>query len=105
AGSGDSEIAVWSSESRTQASLTSPTTTWKLPYDWSPDGRELLIAQPTEDNTHVELWSLPTSRASGGTARKIAGDPRYELWQPHFSPDGRWIIFEGTKAGNSALYV
>jgi len=37
--------------------------------------------------------------------RKIAGDSRFKLWQPHFSPDGRWIVFEGEKPENSALYV
>jgi Tol biopolymer transport system component/DNA-binding winged helix-turn-helix (wHTH) protein len=104
-GSEESQIAVWSSESRTQRSLTSPSAIWQLPYDWSPDGRELLIAQGTEGNTRVELWSLPTSPGSEGVVRKIAGDSRYELWQPHFSPDRRWIVFEGVKAGDSALYV
>ena len=104
-GSDESEIAIWSSESRTQESLTSPSTIWKFPFDWSPDGRELLISQGGSKNTGVELWSLPPSRTGGGMARKIAGDPRYELWQPHFSPDGRWIVFEETNAGDSALYV
>jgi Tol biopolymer transport system component/DNA-binding winged helix-turn-helix (wHTH) protein len=104
-GSDESEIAIWSSASRTQESLTSPSTIWKFPFDWSPDGRELLISQGGRKNTAAELWSLPTSPTSGGMARKIAGDPRYDLWQPHFSPDGRWIVFEGVKAGDSALYV
>jgi Tol biopolymer transport system component/DNA-binding winged helix-turn-helix (wHTH) protein len=104
-GSQASEIAVWSSESRAIESLTSASPIFKLPYDWSPDGRELLIAQATQGNNNVELWSLPTSRVSGGMPRKIAGDSRFKLWQPHFSPDGRWIVFEGEKPENSALYV
>ena len=104
-GSPGDQIAIWSSESRTQRSLTSPSAIWKLPNDWSPDGRELLIAQGAESNTRVELWSLPTSRTNDGAPRKIAGESLYQLWQANFSPDGRWIVFEGIKAGDSAVYV
>ena len=29
--------------------------------------------------------------------RKIISDPAYDLFQPRYSPDGRWIVFEAIK--------
>ncbi len=101
----ESQIAIWSLENHTERAVTAPSAIWKLPYDWSPDGHELLIARGTENNSRMELWSVPISDWREDRERKIAGEPGYDLWQPHFSPDGRWIVFEGVKAGDSALYV
>jgi Tol biopolymer transport system component/DNA-binding winged helix-turn-helix (wHTH) protein len=103
---GESEISVWSSDTRTDQALTSPGTMWRMPVDWSPDGHELLIAQATQLGTRWELWSLPASRTTETVARKIAADPRYDLYQPHFSPNGQWIVFEAVgPAAESVLYV
>jgi Tol biopolymer transport system component len=87
--------------------LMSPSTAFNLPDDWSPDGRELLIAQTMQHGSQFELWSLPTSRAAGTVKHKIAAGPGYDLYQPHFSPNGRWIGFEGVPvpSPDSALYV
>jgi len=63
------------------------------------------------DTHRWEVWLRPASRASDGeaAARKIISDSAYDLWQPHFSPDGRWIVFNATKdlptALESKLYV
>jgi dipeptidyl aminopeptidase/acylaminoacyl peptidase len=41
--------------------------------------------------------------------RKIISNPAYEIFQPHFSPDRRWLVFEATRsmptALESSLYV
>jgi len=77
-------------------------------YDWSSDGKQLLVAQQ-EDQTH-EVWlrsaaPMPNSEP----ARKIISNPAYHLYQPHFSPDGRWIVFEAIRSqptlNESTLYV
>lgn len=101
----ESQISIWSSETHNERLLTRPSAIWKLPCDWSPDGRELLIVRGAENNSRAEIWSLPVSDWREDRERKIAGEPDYDLWQPHFSPDGRWIVFERVKAGDSALYV
>jgi len=87
--------------------LMPPSTNGETPHDWSPDGRELLIAEAMQRNSRSEIWSLPTSPATDTVPRKIAADPRYDLYQPHFSPDGRWIVFEAVTVPFSAsvLYV
>ena len=106
-GAGESEIDVWSSDTRTEQMLMSPSTAFKLPYDWSPDGRDLLIAQIAQHGSQSELWSLPTSGATDTAAHKIVADQGYDLYQPHFSPNGRWIVFEGVPvpSPDSALHV
>jgi Tol biopolymer transport system component len=42
-------------------------------------------------------------------ARQIISDPQYDLWQSHFSPNGRWIVFEAVANSPtiavSVLYV
>jgi Tol biopolymer transport system component/DNA-binding winged helix-turn-helix (wHTH) protein len=103
--SNESQVSIWSLDTHTERLLTAPSAIWKLPYDWSPDGRELLIARGTENNSRMEIWSVPISDWREDRERKIAGESGYDLWQPHFSPDKRWIVFEGVKAGDSALYV
>jgi len=56
-----------------------------------------------------EVWRLPIVAAGSHApeARKIISDPGYDLFQPHFSPDGRWIVFEAIRFSpvESTLYV
>jgi tricorn protease len=40
----------------------------------------------------------------GGEARRLTTSPGYER-DPHFSPDGRWILFTGSYGGNADIYV
>jgi hypothetical protein len=54
----------------------------------------------------LPLAAAPQAEAK---ARKATSDPAYAIYQGHFSPDGRWIVFEGEKNGagdtDHALYV
>jgi hypothetical protein len=42
-------------------------------------------------------------------ARKLVYDPAYQLFQGHFSPNGRWVVFEAFRSKpsgpESTLYV
>ena len=80
---------------------------WKYTYDWSRDGRQLLVSQAAEGREPLEIWSLPTSEQVEPQARRIAGDPALNLYQPHFSADQRWIVFEALKERErqSVLFV
>ena len=59
----------------------------------------------------MELFQMSITAAPNAenSARKIAADPKYDLWQPHLSPNGRWIVFQAgatdPAAAESALYV
>ena len=59
----------------------------------------------------MEAWRLSLADAphAESGARKIISDPAHDIFQPHLSPDGRWILFEATRAlpqgPESTLYV
>jgi Tol biopolymer transport system component len=114
-----SQLFTWSDESRTAEPVTSgsSTTVW-VPYDWSPDGNWLLVTHVNHNQARQQggsepaaLWMLPLAAApqAEAKARKVTSDPAYAIYQGHFSPDGRWIVFEGQKNGagdtDHALYV
>lgn len=61
----------------------------------SPDGR--LIAM---DVVGV-LWVLP---ASGGPARRLTSD-LYDIGQPEWSPDSRWLTFQSYREGVFDIWV
>lgn len=91
---GEGALFLWSAENHSERPLTQPSRL-KLPYDWSPDGKYLLVSEvsPTD---HLEIWrrsAIPLDR-SPAAAQKIASDPNYDLYQPHFSPDMKWIVVE-----------
>ena len=113
-------VFSWSSESRDEQPLTHPLDMIFV-YDWSPDGKQLLVSkEPSKSlglsrsrnarNAH-EIWlqsALPVPNLEPAF-RKLISNPEYDLYQPHFSPDGRWIAFEAIRslptATESALFV
>src|SRR5262249_18986087 len=105
---------VWSIESRSEEPLTTtPTRAGSNPYDWSRDGRWLLVSQ-TDRNTDrdpVGIWLLPLEAAPQAETKalRLVFDPLYSRVQGQFSPDGHWIVFEATQSGpiaaESTLYV
>jgi Tol biopolymer transport system component/predicted Ser/Thr protein kinase len=104
------QLMAWSSESRSEEPLTTPSDTLGLISDWSLDSKSLLVSQPSRDGNE-EIWTYTLASAPNAetAARRIASNLKYDLWQSHFSPDGRWIVFEATSASQqgtvSALYV
>ena len=101
------QLMVWSSESHNEEPLTASGAVWRIVHDWSPDGKWLLISQLMNLTPPAEIWLLPIAGAPHAEAgeRKIASDPAYDLYQPHFSPDGRWIALEAIRGSESTLYV
>jgi Tol biopolymer transport system component len=81
------QLMLWSSQSHEEKPLGSNLGVW----DWSPDGKWLLAG------TREGIWLVPVAAAPHAetAAQKITSpDPGHELYQPQFSPDGRWIVFE-----------
>jgi len=109
--SGEGRLMMWSSQSRTEEPLTTSSRTPPNAYDWSGDGKRLLISQENSATAHPDVWLLPVASRPNAeaAAQKVTSSPEYSLYQCHFSPDGRWIIFGGwrnrSSAVESALYV
>lgn len=89
------QIVVWSAATREEIPITEPKKLILQIYDWSPDGRSLLISQPNPDNHRFGIWSVDIG--SRQTARKIASSSDYDLWQGHYSSNGQWILFQAAR--------
>jgi Tol biopolymer transport system component/DNA-binding winged helix-turn-helix (wHTH) protein len=99
---GEQQLMLWSSQRHEGEPLALGIQMFI--YDWSPDGKWLLGA--TGDD--VWLVPFPSSPHAETVAQKIVSNPAYQIWQPHISPDDRWIVFEAVANSpnpESALYV
>ena len=72
----------------------------KAPYDWSPDGRHILIRTATGDSGQ-DIWTLSLE---SGVAVPFANG-RFDETDARFSPDGRWVVFTWNEAGRTDVYV
>jgi Tol biopolymer transport system component/DNA-binding winged helix-turn-helix (wHTH) protein len=89
-GTTETQLMIWSSQSHEEEPLTTLGSSFGT-ADWSPDGKWLLTSS-TEG-----IWLVPVTaapHAETAAQKVISPDPAYELYQPHFSPNGRWIVFE-----------
>jgi Tol biopolymer transport system component/DNA-binding winged helix-turn-helix (wHTH) protein len=108
---GEYQLMMWSADTRIEEPLAAMSATgWQIVCDWSPDGKALLVSQGTD--THLfEISLVPVAAAPHAetAAKKIISSPTSNVYQAHFSPDGRWIAFEtaaDTPTGvDSAVYV
>jgi eukaryotic-like serine/threonine-protein kinase len=76
---------------------------WKLPDDWSKDGKFILFTSAQSDeNLPVKLWVVPVSgdREPRGA---LSGNARGTMGQ--FSPDGKWISYNSGESGRGEVYV
>ncbi|MGA9811985.1 MAG: winged helix-turn-helix domain-containing protein [Terriglobales bacterium] len=100
-GTGEGQFMAWSVEKRIEEPLTASSDKWKSGgvWDWSMDGKELLVSRVGIETRRAEVWVVPLAAAphADTAARKIISDPAYNVYQSHFSHDGRWIVFETTR--------
>jgi len=107
---GEGQLMEWSVESRIEEPLTARGGV-VLVEDWSWDGKDLLVSQEGSETHRIEAWLLPVPAVphADATARKIISDPLYHVHQSHFSPGGRWIVFNAVRssprAAESKLFV
>ena len=76
--------------------------TFKVPLDWSPDGRVLLFQ--TNDPKRRSIWDLWTYSVGDRKATPFLQTPFNEV-TARFSPDGRWIAYASNESGKEEVYV
>jgi Tol biopolymer transport system component/DNA-binding winged helix-turn-helix (wHTH) protein len=103
----ESQLIVWSVKDRLEEALTPLSEFDMFVSDWSPDGSQLLVVQETSDHvTQISTLSAIPLPNSTPAPRKIAAMDGHFLWQPRFSPDGRWVAFLAqTTRNESIIYV
>ena len=76
-------------------------TVWVEEFDISRDG-ELIAFKSAKAGTY-DIWTVPTS---GGAPTQLTRMPGREM-NPHFSPDGSYIVFEADFGGTNVrdLYL
>ena len=110
---GEGQFVTWSVEGRIEEPLTTSSNNWNRGgvWDWSRDGKELLVSHSGTETHRPEVWLLRIAAAphADAAARRIISDPAYNVYQSHFSPDGRWIVFDAIRnldqAVESTLHV
>ena len=77
---------------------------YKLPNDWSPDGRFLLYSN-FDSKSGEDLWVLPLkgNGSSGQPGSYLSTD--FQEGGGRFSPDGRWIAYRSNETGQNEIYV
>ncbi len=110
-GTGEGQFIERSAESGIEEPLTALSNRGGPVWDWSWDGKSLLVLQEDSETHRMEVWLLPVPAVphADATPRKIISDPLYDVYQSNFSPDGRWIVFEAARnsprAAESKLFV
>jgi Tol biopolymer transport system component/DNA-binding winged helix-turn-helix (wHTH) protein len=108
---GDMQAVVYDIKTRAEVPLTEPIHPGIFVYDWAPDGKSLLVSLGNPDTGQAEVWQIPVESAPAARQKwkMITARVGYDLFQAHFSPDARWITFEGINSSGknfqSAIYV
>jgi Tol biopolymer transport system component/DNA-binding winged helix-turn-helix (wHTH) protein len=107
---GEIQAVIWS-KTQGEEPITAPSQLGLFVFDWSADSEWLLASRENAVSTRSEIWVLPTAnnQAKGKARKIIACDPKANLWQSRFSPDGHWIVFEAEEnyaiGYQSAIYI
>jgi Tol biopolymer transport system component len=107
---GEVQAAIWSKD-RGEEPLTNPSPLGMFVFDWSRDGKSLLLSRENPEGHQSEIWTMSATRndAEAKARKLIACDTKTNLWQSRYSPDGRWIVFEAewyeSNGHHSTIYV
>jgi len=76
-----------------------PSVRW---VQWSPDGARILFQMGDVNHGGCHLYLLENLEDPGGaTLRQLTADDTYAEDQPHWSPDGRYVVFARSAYGTA----
>jgi len=73
---------------------------------WSPNGQCLAYTK-ADEAAKSELWTLSKTGSNWASRRylPVAGSASAGSSTPRFSPDGRWVAYQGNESGGWEVYV
>ncbi len=100
-------IVLVAADGTNERNLTTPGQPELTPYDWSSDGKWILASCDQGPESRTAVCVLPVAGAPHAEKqmRVIAADPDRNLFQATYSPNQKWIAFNATSPGLSAIYV
>jgi Tol biopolymer transport system component len=102
---GRSQIAALRPDGSDFRFITSGRGTHDSP-SWSPNGKRIVFnyspVKPDDPDFTPRLWTI---RANGKHARRLPMSNRGFDFEPKFSPDGRWIVFNRARLPDFELAV
>jgi Tol biopolymer transport system component/DNA-binding winged helix-turn-helix (wHTH) protein len=92
---GSQQIALLDRSTRREKPLSNLTQKFLIVFDWSSDGKSLLVSEQNDQTGKTEIWREPVPGTDNSPSRKrIVSRPDCDFWQEKLSPDGKWIAFE-----------
>jgi len=74
---------------------------FKIPMDWSRDGK-MLLYRTSDPVTGSDLWALPLD----GDAKPFpVANTRFDEREGQFSPDGHWVAYQSDESGRFEIYL
>ena len=70
---------------------------WSWIWDCAPDGKTLLVMAHSDRSGNAGGWRIQELDLDSLSATAFLYDSSLDLWQAHFSHDGRWVTFNATK--------
>jgi eukaryotic-like serine/threonine-protein kinase len=74
------------------------------PWDWSPDGQQILHNCPPPERS-ATLCVSPAEASDFAQTRPVLADSAHAIWQGRFSPDARWVLFNAQSLKQSGISV
>jgi Tol biopolymer transport system component len=73
-------------------------------YDWASDGKALLVLRYPNSGASGH-FSIYAANLETEQVIPLIQDPDHDVFEPHFSPDGRWVTFTVAANNESRVFV
>jgi eukaryotic-like serine/threonine-protein kinase len=73
-------------------------------YDWASNSKALLLLQ-YPNSPGGGHFSIDAADPETGRVSPLIQDPSHDLFEPHFSPDARWVTFTAADNGESRIFI